>query len=69
LILLPEPGFILKGDLAKDVLFGHSPLTGTHTQDDAFFFINGKKHFNDLKIYHIAPLILETMGLYNFNDY
>lgn len=65
LILLPEPGFILKGDLDKDVLFGHSPLTGTHTQDDAFFFINDRRYFNDLKIYHIAPLILETMGLYN----
>ncbi len=65
LILLPKPGFILKGGLAGDALLGHSPVTGTHTQDDAFFFISGRKPVRNLKIHHIASLILKEMGLPN----
>ncbi len=63
LVLLPESGFILKGGFDKDVLTIHSPLVGTHTQDDAFFFINEKRYFSDLKICEIAPIILDKMGL------
>jgi predicted AlkP superfamily phosphohydrolase/phosphomutase len=63
LVLLPESGFVLKGGFDKDILTGHSPLVGTHTQDDAFFFINEKRYLSDLKIHEVLPIILGKMGL------
>jgi hypothetical protein len=41
MVLLSHHGFDLKGTVTKQKVFGRSDLQGMHTQDDAFFFLNG----------------------------
>lgn len=43
LVLMPNPGFNLKAALFKKALFEEDPLTGKHTQEDAFLFIKDRK--------------------------
>jgi predicted AlkP superfamily phosphohydrolase/phosphomutase len=53
MVLLSHHGFDLKGTVTKQEVFGRSDLQGMHTQDDAFFFLNGDhekvKGIGDLK--------------------
>ncbi|MFQ6076887.1 MAG: alkaline phosphatase family protein [Candidatus Bathyarchaeia archaeon] len=42
LVLMPNSGFNLMSGLSKKELFEESPLTGKHTQDDAFLFVKAR---------------------------
>ena len=39
-LAVPEEGFDLKGGFEKEILMESSPVTGTHTVDDAMFYMN-----------------------------
>jgi len=57
LIVVPEPGFDMKGSIKRKEIFGRTPgLQGMHTWDDAFFL--AKNDFGpDLKISDLAKII------------
>ncbi len=42
LVLMPNSGFNLMSGVSKKELFEESPLTGKHTQDDAFLYVKGE---------------------------
>jgi predicted AlkP superfamily phosphohydrolase/phosphomutase len=57
LIVVPEPGFDMKGSIKRKEIFGRTPgLQGMHTWDDAFFL--AKNDFGpDLRISDLAKII------------
>ncbi|MBN1939167.1 MAG: alkaline phosphatase family protein [Candidatus Aminicenantes bacterium] len=57
LIVVPEPGFDMKGSIKRREIFGRSPgLQGMHTWNDAFFL--AKNDFgSDLQISDLAKII------------
>ncbi len=65
-LLIPENGYDLKGDLKSDEIFSRSALEGTHTYDDAFLFIRGRKIKKEKpSILDLAPTILEISKIKN----
>ncbi len=60
LVVVPEPGFDLKGSLKKGRLFGRTDLEGMHTWDDAFFLSPGGIS-GDLAIKDLAAIFLERL--------
>lgn len=63
IVFISRRGYDLKGALGRPALFGRSPLTGMHTQDDAMFFIN--RSFDTsrkMEITRIKQLILDHVG-------
>ncbi|MHA2278467.1 MAG: alkaline phosphatase family protein, partial [Candidatus Kariarchaeaceae archaeon] len=59
LILLPNPGFNLKGGVFKKEVFDKDIFTGKHTQEDAFLYIRGDIDIPDnLSVEHVMNLIL-----------
>lgn len=60
LVVVPEPGFDLKGSIRKKEIFGRSSLQGMHTWDDAFFW-SMEDHGPDLAIEDLASIILKKL--------
>ncbi len=65
LILVPVPGYDLKGALGKPALtFKGGELVGTHTYDDAFLYIQGRRIApGDWGIVDAMPTVLRLMGV------
>ncbi len=70
-LLIPEKGFDFRADLKNEEIYMTSPLKGTHTFDDAFLYIRGKKILRDnVRLIDVAPTILSILGIsnkYNFD--
>lgn len=60
LVVVPEPGFDLKGSIRKKEIFGRSSLQGMHTWDDAFFW-SMEDHGPDLAIEDLASIIFKKL--------
>ena len=64
LVLASEPGFDLKGALAKGVLADRDIFSGMHTPDDAVFYLRGKPLITEKpRVMDLSPTILALMGL------
>ena len=66
LIVDPRPGYELKSNLDGPGLFAPPDLSGSHTTDDAFLFVQGAKHLaedNTFSIMDMAPTLLSLMGV------
>lgn len=70
-LLIPEKGFDFRADLKSSEIYMSSPLKGTHTFDDAFLYIRGKRILRDnVRLIDVAPTILKMLGInekYNFD--
>ncbi len=70
-LLISEKGFDFRAELKNEEIYTSSPLKGTHTFDDAFLFIRGKRILKDnVKIIDVAPTILNILEIsnkYNFD--
>ncbi|MEO0280645.1 MAG: alkaline phosphatase family protein, partial [candidate division WOR-3 bacterium] len=70
-LLISEKGFDFRAELKNEEIYISSPLKGTHTFDDAFLFIRGKRILKDnVKIIDVAPTILNILEIsnkYNFD--
>lgn len=70
-LLISEKGFDFRAELKNEEIYMTSPLKGTHTFDDAFLFIRGKRILKDnVKIIDVAPTILNILEIsnkYNFD--
>ncbi|MEO0255545.1 MAG: hypothetical protein ABIN20_09025, partial [candidate division WOR-3 bacterium] len=68
---IPEKRFDFRADLKNEEIYMTSPLKGTHTFDDAFLYIRGKKILRDnVRLIDVAPTILSILGIsnkYNFD--
>ncbi len=60
LVVVPEPGFDLKGSLKKSGVFGRTDLEGMHTWDNAFF-LGPHEIQGDLAIKDLAAIFLERL--------
>lgn len=61
LVLVPEPGFDLKGSVKKKDVFGRTNLEGMHTWEDAFFWANGPVG-EDLAIRDLSKFIMRIFA-------
>ncbi len=58
LILLPNPGFNLKGSVLKEEIFDKDIFTGKHTQEDAFLYVRGDADLpDDLNVEYVMNLL------------
>ncbi len=61
-LAIPVPGYDLKGGFDKRVLMEKSPVTGTHTLDDAMFYVNRKANADaSLCVTDVMPTLLGQM--------
>ena len=64
LVVVPEDGYDLKGNLDRDTLTHKGPLVGMHTFDDASFYIRDHEISGDkFCITDVMPTILNLMGV------
>ena len=63
LVAVPTPGFQLRGTWAEPNLTMESPLTGTHTPDDALFWQRGEFSDGAVDMIDVAPTVLASLGL------
>jgi len=65
LIIEPEPGFDFKADLGRADLVGRDSISGTHTLDDAFFFVHDTELVpaEPTTLLDAAPTILDLIKL------
>ncbi len=69
-LIIPGNGYDLRADLKNKDIYVVSPLKGTHTFDDAFLFIRGKKILKDkVKLIDLAPTILSLSGIKDNYDF
>ena len=61
LVLVPEPGFDLKGKFGRQAMFGHFGRQGMHTPDDVFFFDSAAAPARTPT--HVGRAILEYFGI------
>ena len=61
LVLVPEPGFDLKGKFGRQGMFGHFGRQGMHTPDDVFFFDSAAAPARTPT--HVGRAILEYFGI------
>ena len=63
-LAVPSRGYDLKGGFEKRVLFEPSPVTGTHTLDDAMFYVNRKGiDEGPLSVIDVMPTVLNAMDV------
>ncbi len=63
-VAVPARGYDLKGGFEKNVLLERGPVNGTHTFDDAMFYINRRKvREGELHVVDVMPTLLDAMGL------
>lgn len=59
----PRNGVDLKSSLTSDELFVHSPITGMHTYDDAFWLVRGRRFGGDDPcVWDGTPTVLSMLG-------
>lgn len=67
IVLLANHGYDLKGSLGKEAVFGSGVFTGSHTRDNAIFFINKALSpdltSQELDIADVAATILKIIGI------
>ncbi len=64
LLIIPRPGFDFKGNLWREQLTEKGPVVGTHTHDDAFLCIPGRRLSSDpVGLIDMMPTILDIMGM------
>ena len=61
LVLLPNYGFDLKGNIRKKEVFGRSHFTGMHTRDDAFLISSAPLPPGRPHIEHLAGLVTASV--------
>ena len=63
MMAIPARGYDLKGGFEKQVLFERSPVNGTHTLDDAMWYIN-RPGFSceDASVMDVMPTLLGLLG-------
>lgn len=62
LVLVPEPGFDLKGKFGRTSLFGHFGRQGMHTRHDVFFYDSG--HSPARTPSEVGQTILDSFGIF-----
>ncbi|MFH1505715.1 MAG: alkaline phosphatase family protein [archaeon] len=65
LVLLANPGFNLRGNIAKEELFEEDIFEGKHTQDDAFLLVKTEKRDvvpNDVTVSDIVGIMKKIQG-------
>lgn len=62
-VALPNDGYDLKGSINKNHVAGKGFLTGGHTREDAFFFINRKIKGRDINIIDVGPTVISLLGI------
>jgi predicted AlkP superfamily phosphohydrolase/phosphomutase len=63
-VAMPAEGYDLKGGFEKDVLLERGPVNGTHTFEDAMFYVNRRcEESSDLSVIDVMPTLLEEMGI------
>jgi predicted AlkP superfamily phosphohydrolase/phosphomutase len=62
LVVVPRPGYDLKGRMSADVFGLPELISGMHTHDDAFVLTVGLERDPPVHIRGLAPLILKTWG-------
>ncbi|MGA1863842.1 MAG: alkaline phosphatase family protein [bacterium] len=69
MVVLPNNGYDLKGDVNQQSLTRESNLEGMHTFDDAFLFIKGQEIKREgFSILDVTPTILALMGFKPYPD-
>lgn len=69
MVLMPNNGYDLKGDVNQQYLTRESNLEGMHTFDDAFLFIKGQEiKRKGFSILDVTPTILALMGFKPYPD-
>ena len=65
IIVMPARGYDLKGGFEKDVLFERSPVCGTHTYDDAVFFVRGSEldASGRMQVVDVLPTVYDKLGI------
>jgi predicted AlkP superfamily phosphohydrolase/phosphomutase len=65
IVAMPARGYDLKGGFDKEVLFEHSPVCGTHTYDDAVFFVRDGELDNSgrMQVVDVLPTVYDRVGL------
>ena len=63
-LAVPEEGFDLKGGFEKEILMESSPVTGTHTVDDAMFYMNRTvSEGGGMHVVDVMPTLMEGLGV------
>jgi predicted AlkP superfamily phosphohydrolase/phosphomutase len=63
-LAVPAKGFDLKGGFEKEVLTETSPVTGTHTLDDAMFYMNRSMSNRDgMQVVDVMPTLMDGLGV------
>tara|TARA_B100001964_G_C13648800_1_gene343814 strand:- start:39 stop:431 length:393 start_codon:yes stop_codon:yes gene_type:complete len=61
---VPARGYDLKGGFEKQVLLEASPVNGTHTLDDALWFVNVPDLVcEDANVVDVLPTMMDLLGL------
>ena len=58
----PRDGIDLKSTLTSGEMWGHSPITGMHTWDDAFWLVRGRSFADTPCVQDGAPTVLGLLG-------
>lgn len=62
-VALSYEGFDLKGSINKTQIAGKGILTGGHTREDAFFYLNRKINAANINIVDIGPTIMSLLKI------
>ncbi len=65
LVALAHEGYDLKGAINKNEVAGDGFLTGGHTRENAFFYINRKIKEADINIVDVGPTIMSLLNIHN----
>ncbi len=63
LVVMPEPGYDLKGSITKTELAGRSLFTGCHTYDDATFYVNRRVECGVPNIVDVGATVLGLLDM------
>jgi predicted AlkP superfamily phosphohydrolase/phosphomutase len=69
IVVLPNNGYDLKGDVNQQYLTRESNLEGMHTFDDAFLFLKGREIEREgFSILDVTPTMLDLLGFKPYPD-
>ena len=61
---VPAKGYDLKGGFEKQILLEPSPVNGTHTLDDALWFVNVPNMVRaNANVVDVLPTLMDLLGL------
>jgi predicted AlkP superfamily phosphohydrolase/phosphomutase len=65
MLVVPAPGYEIKGHLDRETITGRSDMTGMHAPDDGFVFISGRRlGAREPSIEDLCPTVLALMGVH-----